>query len=279
MTPTTAPHGRTARPPAAAPPVDTDRADPGVAPHGHAALDAAALDAYARRYYLAGDVADHDIEDVQQELSIDVLAGAVEGCGRVLELGYGMGRTTRELRRRGIDLEVLEGAPLLAAAARAAQPDLVVHEGLFETWTPPTAPYDAILAPHVLEHVEDPRALLHRLHDWLVPGGRLVAVVPNAESLHRRLAVRMGLQPALDTLSPRDHLVGHRRVYALDGLRADVEAAGLVPRQELGWFLKTLPNGLMLDFPRPLLEALFTVSDELEPRMLANIGVVAERPR
>lgn len=245
---------------------------------GATTLDAPALDSYARRYYLSGDVEDHDIEDVQQELSIDILAGAVAGCGRVLELGYGMGRTTRELRRRGIDLEVLEGSPLLAAEARRAQPDLLVHEGLFETWSP-AAPYDAILAPHVLEHVEDPRTLLRRLRDWLVPGGRLVAVVPNAESLHRRLAVRMGLQPALDTLSPRDRLVGHRRVYALDGLRADVEAAGLVCRDELGWFLKTLPNGLMLDFPRPLLEALFTISDELEPRMLANIGVVAERPR
>lgn len=244
-----------------------------------APLDASALDAYARRYYLSGTVEDHDIEDLQQELSIDVLAGAVEGCGRVLELGYGMGRTTRELRRRGVDLEVLEGSPLLAATAREAQPDLVVHEGLFETWTPPAEPFDAILAPHVLEHVEDPRALLHRLHGWLVPGGRLVAVVPNAESLHRRLAVRMALQERLDTLSPRDHLVGHRRVYTLDGLRADVESAGLRCRDELGWFLKTLPNGMMLDFPAPLLHALFTISDELEPRMLANIGVVAERAR
>lgn len=242
-------------------------------------LDAPALDAYARRYYLSGDVEDHGIEDLQQELSIDVLARTVAGCGRVLELGYGMGRTTRELRRRGVDLEVLEGSPLLAAAAREAQPDLVVHEGLFETWTPPASTYDAILAPHVLEHVDEPRALLARLRDWLVPGGRLVAVVPNAESLHRRLAVRMGLQERLDTLSPRDHLVGHRRVYALDGLRADLESAGLTCREELGWFLKTLPNGMMLDHPEPLLEALFTISDELSPRMLANIGVVAERPR
>lgn len=242
-------------------------------------ITAPALDADARRYYLSGDVADHDIEDLQQQLSIDLLAEAVAGCDRVLELGYGMGRTTRELRRRGVGLEVLEGSPLLASAAREAQPDLVVHEGLFEAWTPPGAPYDAILAPHVLEHVEDPRALLRRLRGWLAPGGRLVAVVPNAESLHRRLAVRMGLQPRLDTLSPRDHLVGHRRVYALDGLRADLESAGFTCGRELGWFLKTLPNGMMLDFPGSLLEALFTISDELDPRMLANVGVVAQRPR
>ncbi|MCK9250950.1 MAG: class I SAM-dependent methyltransferase [Solirubrobacteraceae bacterium] len=241
------------------------------------ALDADALDGYARRYYLAGDVEDQGIEDLQQELSLDRLADAVAGSGRVLEMGYGMGHTVRGLLQRGVAVEVLEGSPLLADRARTTHPGLVVHEGLFESWTP-ERPLDAVLALHVAEHVDDPTAVLRRIRDWLRPGGIAVVVVPNAESLHRRLAVRMGLQPRLDSLSPRDDLVGHRRVYAMDGLRADVEAAGLACEREIGWFLKTLPNGMMLDFPRTLLEAMFTVSDELDPRLLANIGVVARRP-
>lgn len=242
-------------------------------------LDAGALDAYARRYYLAGDaIADHGIEDLQQHLSIDRLSGAVDGCSRVLELGYGMGHTTRGLRERGVALDVLEGSPLLARTARTTHPDVVVHEGLFEHWTPPGEPYDAVLALHVIEHVDDPRTILSRMRTWVRPGGRIVVVVPNAESLHRRLAVLMGVQDDLDTLSPRDHLVGHQRVYSMDGLRADVEGAGLRCDGELGWFLKTLPNGMMLDFPPDLLTAMFAISDDLEPRLLANIGVVATRP-
>jgi SAM-dependent methyltransferase len=161
--------------------------------------------------------------------------------------------------------------------AREAHPGLVVHEGMFEAWAP-AEPFDAVLVLHVAEHVDDPVALLAHLRDWVRPGGRLVVVVPNAESLHRRLAVDMGLQPRLDTLSPRDQLVGHQRVYTLDGLRADVAAAGFDCVAELGWFLKTLPNSMMLDYAPELLEALFTVSSELPPRMLANIGVVADRP-
>lgn len=241
------------------------------------ALDADALDAYARRYYLnQDDVADLHVEDLQQEHSADLIADAVTGCDRVLELGYGVGLMTRALRSRGVPIEVLEGSPLLAAAARTEHPDLVVHEGLFESFVP-AEPVDAVLALHVVEHVDDPAALLSHLASWLRPGGRLVVVVPNAESLHRRLAVRMGLQPALDSLSPRDHLVGHQRVYTLDGLRDDVAAAGLAPVAELGWFLKTLPNSMMLDWPRELLIALNQISDELEPRQLANIGLVATK--
>lgn len=241
------------------------------------ALSPDALDAYAQRYYLAGEeVPDLHVEDLQQAHSADLVARAVAGAERVLELGYGVGLMTRLLRERGVPIEVVEGSPLLAAQARERHPGLVVHEGMFETFRP-DAPVDAVLALHVAEHVDDPRALLAHLATWLRPGGRLVVVVPNAESLHRRLAVRMGLQPALDTLSPRDHLVGHQRVYTLDGLRADVEAAGLHPTEELGWFLKTLPNSMMLDWPTDLLVALNEISDELEPRQLANIGVVAER--
>jgi SAM-dependent methyltransferase len=240
-------------------------------------LTADGLDEYARTYYLADDVADTDIEDLQQELSIARIAGAIEGSGRVLEMGYGMGLTTRDLRAQGFDIEVLEGSPLLAEKARATHPGLTVHEGMFESWAP-AEPYDAVLALHVAEHVDDPVTLLSHIRSWVKPGGRLVVVVPNAESLHRRLAVRMGLQPQLDSLSPRDHLVGHQRVYSLDGLNADVAAAGFTPVGEMGWFLKTLPNAMMLDHPPALLEALFTISDELEPRMLANIGVIADRP-
>lgn len=235
------------------------------------------LDEFARRYYLSDEVADIGIEDLQQEMSIDLIAEAIAGCDRVLEMGYGMGVTTRALRERGYEIEVVEGSTLLVEQARARHPELVIHEGLFEDWMP-EEPYDAVLALHVAEHVDDPVTVLGHVRRWLRPGGRLVVVVPNAESLHRRIGVRMGLQPALDTLSERDRLVGHQRVYALDELRADIAAAGLTPERDFGWFLKTLPNAMMLDFPEGMLKALFTISGELDPRLLANIGVVARRP-
>ena len=235
------------------------------------------LDADARRYYLSSDVADLDIEDAQQRLSIDRLAAAAgPPGGRVLEMGYGMGLTVAAFLERGFDLEVVEGSPLLCARATERHPGLAVHHALFETFSPPE-PYDAVLALHVAEHVGDPRALLARVRGWLKPGGRLVVVVPNAESLHRRLAVRMGLQARLDDLSERDALVGHQRVYDLDGLTADVEAAGFAVRDHFGWFLKTVPNSMMLEWPPALIEALTTISEELDTRLLANMAVVAER--
>jgi SAM-dependent methyltransferase len=241
-------------------------------------LTAEALDAYADAYYLNAEIADMDIEELGQHLSIDRTVAALYGARRVLEMGFGTGLVTRELLARGVPFELLEGSPKLCELARRkhAGTGLVVHEGLFEAFAP-AASYDAVLALHIAEHVDDPVALFGVVRRWLAPGGAIVVIVPNAQSLHRRLAVRMGLQERLSDLSPRDHLVGHQRVYDLATLRADLGAAGFQPTEEFGYQLKTVPNGMMGDWPPELHAALVAISEELAPAMLANIGVRAVR--
>ena len=235
----------------------------------------AELNGYARDYYLGRGAADLDLEERQQQLSLARLRPFLHG--RVLELGFGTGQMTAGLLGAGLDVSVVEGSPLLVAEARRRHLGLAVHEGLFETFAP-AQPFDCVLAAHVFEHVDDPPALMAHMRDWLVPGGTLVAIVPNAASLHRRLAVHMGVQTAQDDLSPRDHLVGHRRVYTVEGLSEQLAGAGFEVSDAIGWFLKVVPNGMMLDWPSELVDALFAISAELDPRQLANIAVVAQRP-
>ena len=58
----------------------------------------------------------------------------------------------------------------------------------------------------------------------------------------------MGLQPNLDTLSERDHLVGHQRVYDYEMLVKQVNEAGFRVVAEKGFLMKVLPNSMMKDF-------------------------------
>lgn len=232
------------------------------------------LDRYARDYYLSDEIEDIDIEERAQRLSAPRVAAAVGDVRRVIDMGYGTGEMARELLSRGLDAEVVEGSPLLAGQARSRHPGLVVHEAMFEEFRPGPV-YDAVLALHVMEHVDRPRELMAHVRSWLRPGGSVVVVVPNRESLHRRLAVRMGIQDRLDDLSPRDRLVGHLRVYGLDALGADLEAAGFVVRERFGFTLKCVPNAMMLDWPPDLMDALTGISPELPPELLANIGIRA----
>lgn len=243
--------------------------------HHAAPLTPDALDDYARQYYLSDAVDDVRIEEQQQALVYRRLAQMLTGADRVLELGYGTGISATVLIEADVPIEIVEGSPLLADQARSAHPGLVVHESMFETFAPGPV-FDAVLAMYIAEHVDDPLSLFRTITGWLRPGGLLIVAVPNAGSLHRRVAVRMGLQERHDSLSPRDLLLGHQRVYTLTELRRDVERAGLVVREELGWFLKVLPNSMMLDFGEELLEGLHAVSDELPAELMGNIAVVAE---
>ena len=108
---------------------------------------------------------------------------------------------------------------------------------------------------------------------WIKPDGEIIILVPNRDSIHRLLALEMGLISNLDDLSARDHLVGHQRVYDLDWLKSDVKKAGFYVVKEAGFFLKPLPNSMMLDYSEKLLWAMNTVSNHFQANYMANICV------
>lgn len=236
------------------------------------------LDGYADRYYLNEAIEDVDIEELAQTYSIPSILAATEGCPRLLEMGYGTGLIATKLLEAGRSLDVLEGSSRLidfAGERHQGQPIEFVHS-MFETFVP-DEPYDAVLALHVLEHVDEPVVVARQIAGWLRSGGTIVAVTPNSRSLHRMLGVAMGLQEQLDDLSERDHLVGHQRVYDLDGLRADLQSAGFEVTGEFGYFLKPLSNRQMLDWPDEVLEGFNKLATQVPADLCANIGLVARK--
>jgi trans-aconitate methyltransferase len=232
------------------------------------------LERIAAQYHLNAEVPDKFIEDICQEHCCDWLSKLIKPQDRVIELGYGEGITLARLAPLSGSYSLVEGADSLVALVRERHPAVAVEHSLFEDYLP-EVPCDKLLALHVLEHVDDPVALARHLRSWLRPEGEMIVVVPNRESLHRQLAVEMGFQPALDTLSARDSLVGHQRVYDLLTLEQHLREAGFEPFERRGFFLKTLPNGMMLDHSPELIRALNIVGDALPARLMANIAVRA----
>ena len=79
---------------------------------------------------------------------------------------------------------------------------------------------------------------------WLTPGGRLLIIVPNALSIHRRLGVQMGLLGSPYELNEADQLIGHKRVYDLTALKEHVEESGLKTVMSRSFTLKTIANSM-----------------------------------
>ena len=192
-------------------------------------------------------------------------------------MGYGEGNFTEMLLQEGKQVDIIEGAELLASEAKSKFKERVnVFHSLFSEFRP-TEKYDAILATNILEHVENPIDVLNCIKHWLSPTGKVLITVPNSESIHRRLAVLMGIQPQLDTLSPRDHLVGHLRVYNKVTLTNDIESADLKIQEMTGFVLKVLPNSMMSEMSNGLLSAFHTISPQIDPTLLANLGAVVTK--
>jgi 2-polyprenyl-3-methyl-5-hydroxy-6-metoxy-1,4-benzoquinol methylase len=234
------------------------------------------LEKIAVDYHTNEKIPDIHIENMCQEYFIEWLLKQIPKSAHVLELGFGDGLVTSALAQSDCQLTLIEGAKTLVDIASSKHPNIKCIETLFEEFYPKNR-FDVILASHVLEHVDNPQELLKLMATWLTDTGKIIVVVPNRNSLHRQLAVIVGLQPSLDTLSKRDLLVGHQRVYSLDILKEHISESGLIPVESIGFFLKVLPNAMMLEYSQELIWGLNAISNSLPPDMMANIAVIASK--
>jgi 2-polyprenyl-3-methyl-5-hydroxy-6-metoxy-1,4-benzoquinol methylase len=163
--------------------------------------------------------------------------------GSMLELGSYKGDFTRRLQPLFPDLSCVEASDQAMAEARGRLGDGVqFFNSLFEQVTLPRR-YDNIVMTHVLEHLDDPVAVLRRVNqDWLSPGGRLFLACPNANAPSRQIAVKMGLISHNAAVTPAEAEHGHRCTYALDTLERDATAAGLRVLHRSGIFFKAMAN-------------------------------------
>jgi 2-polyprenyl-3-methyl-5-hydroxy-6-metoxy-1,4-benzoquinol methylase len=103
--------------------------------------------------------------------------------------------------------------------------------------------YDNIIMTHVLEHLDDPVAVLSRINnEWLSKNGRLFVACPNANAPSRQIAVNMGLISHTTAVTPAEKEHGHKITYTLDTLERDTKAAGLRTIHQGGIFFKALAN-------------------------------------
>jgi 2-polyprenyl-3-methyl-5-hydroxy-6-metoxy-1,4-benzoquinol methylase len=194
--------------------------------------------------------------------------------GSCLELGPAEGVMTELLPKEFTEITVVEGSERFCRDLRARFPAMHVVHSLFEEFRP-EGRFDAILLGQVLEHVEDPVALLRRAGTWLSPGGRIFASVPNARSVHRQAAVAMGLLPIESALNEADRAHGHRRVYDPEAFRADFLAAGLAIDAFGGFWLKPLSNAQMEATWTPAMVDAFLRLGERYPDIAGEIYIIA----
>ena len=163
--------------------------------------------------------------------------------GNFLELGSFQGAFTQRFLTHFDDITCVEASDqaIMVAKEKLGTKIKFVND-LFETVQLPQR-YDNIILTHVLEHIDDPVAVLKRVNnDWLSDTGRFFLVCPNANAPSRQIAVKMGLINHNSAITPAEKEHGHRITYTLDTLERDAKAAGLNVVHRSGIFFKALAN-------------------------------------
>jgi 2-polyprenyl-3-methyl-5-hydroxy-6-metoxy-1,4-benzoquinol methylase len=163
--------------------------------------------------------------------------------GSVLELGSFKGEFTKRLLPHFSDITCVEASSEAVEDAKSLLENKVqIYNSIFEEVTLPQK-YDNIILTHVLEHLDDPVAVLKKINDeWLSDTGRFFLVCPNANAPSRQIAVKMGLISHNSAVTPAEKEHGHNITYTLDTLERDAKEAGLNVVHRSGVFFKALAN-------------------------------------
>lgn len=123
---------------------------------------------------------------VYESVQLSVMGLAATHRGRLIDVGCGNGAFLARMRDLGWTVAGVEPDPEAVRIARDYF-GLSIFQGTLAEANFPEVSTDVITMHHVLEHVFDPIGLLLECYRILRPGGILIAVTPNLESLGRHI--------------------------------------------------------------------------------------------
>ena len=173
---------------------------------------------------------------------------ALHRPARLLEVGCGEAPLFLDLP--GQETVVVEPTAVFAENARGlaeGRTGVTVVEALLEEAPEAAlgAPFDMVVVSGLLHEVPDPLQLLRSVHRTCGPGGVVHVNVPSAGSLHRLLAVAMGVIPDVATVSDTQRLLQQRAVYDVAGLERELSAAGFRVRTRGSILVKPFTHAQM----------------------------------
>lgn len=124
---------------------------------------------------------------VRRKLEAKRVLKACKGLGadaRILDVGCGDGFHLKLLKDFGQKSWHLEGIDMSDRAVEIGQRNgIEIHQGIVQTINLPKASYDLAFMIATIEHVDHPKEVLEAVRSLLKPGGRIVIVTDNTDTL------------------------------------------------------------------------------------------------
>jgi len=165
----------------------------------------------------------------KRDLAISLLKKHCPAPGKLVEGGIGSARNLVEFREMGYDVEGFDVMPESVKIGADRGLDVTIHD-LAQPWPVDHNSLSAVVLLDVIEHIEDPVAVLTHVRESLTDNGAAIITVPAYQWL----------------FSDWDKALGHYRRYTLKMLRSQAEEAGLKVAQLTYWNAFTLPAAMAI---------------------------------
>ena len=160
----------------------------------------------------------------KRDLAVRLLTKHFPPPGILVEGGIGSARNLLTFREMGYDVQGFDVMPESISIAESRGVKAEIHD-LARPWPVETESLKAVVLLDVIEHIEDPVAVLKNAKDSLVDGGGIIVTVPAYQWLY----------------SDWDEALGHYRRYTMKMLRQQATEAGLNVVRITHWNAFTLP--------------------------------------
>jgi SAM-dependent methyltransferase len=210
----------------------------------------------------------HPLDGYYRYPRMDVVEVLPDKIASLLDVGCGSGAFASVVREKwGCRVVGVELNPAAAADARLVLDHVfeadIINLSIEET-------FDVITVNDVLEHVEDPEALLEKLRDLVTPDGRLVVSIPNVG--HWSIVADL-LAGHWDYLPAGLLCIDHLRFFTLRSVLSMMERTGWPP-----FDTRSIPGPVPRD-RRELFDQLLDLDHRIDRESLESQGyiIVAKR--
>lgn len=188
------------------------------------------------------------------------------GKGRLLDVGCATGKFLRLMTAVGWEVAGIEIDAAAAAKARSVTPRIFEGDPVVAPFEPKS--FDVVTSFHVIEHLPQPRAALHRMLEWLTPDGLMIVEVPNVAGMGGRLFGRYW--SGLDFPRHLTHFTPTTMTAMVE--RAGGRVVGVRHRTKPRWLVRSLRHWLR-DQPSPVARAAVSALDSRIGGGVAKLGL------
>lgn len=174
----------------------------------------------------------------------------------ILGIGCGMEPIFKYLAADSYDkITIVEASEIFFENAKrlsSGSPKITCINAFFEDWAEgQEESFDFILCSSLLHELEDPDKMLEAIK-LLCQNAReketIVHInVPNANSIHRLLAQKMGMIEDVHELSDRNRVLQQHSVFDIESLSEKAEEHGFKIVETGSYFLKFFPHSMMME--------------------------------